>query len=86
MKRRFRIWIVSMALAWLAAPSSASACAVCMGDPESKVTQGVVYSVLAMMGLIYSVIGGVIGFFVYVNKRASAEPGDSAPDAPGETH
>ena len=49
------------------------ACAVCFGDPESSLTKGAVAGVLVLVGIIMSVLGGMVG----MASHAEAGPNDA---------
>lgn len=87
MKRRNSIGLTSgLVIALLAlamAPLSAEACSVCFGDPNSNVTQGVAWAIIALGAIVLSVLGCVGGFFVFIARRAAATPGPD--DLHGET-
>ena len=55
----------------LASPE-AFACSVCFGDPESPMSQGVVWGVVAMIGVVGFVLIGVAGtglFWLHRSRR-----------------
>jgi hypothetical protein len=64
-------WLLC-ALVLCALPQTAGACSVCFGDPNSPVAQGVVMGVLALLGVVFVVLGGFVAFFVYLARRASS--------------
>lgn len=52
----------------------AGACAVCYGDSDSQMVQGLEASVLFMVGVTYFVILGGVACFVLLRRRAR-DPG-----------
>lgn len=48
---------------------AAEACSVCFGAAESPLVDGINYSILFMVGLTYTTLGGFIAFFIYLRKR-----------------
>jgi hypothetical protein len=52
-------------------PQDAFACAVCFGDPQAPVTKGMNLAVLAMLGLTLGVLGGFVGFMIYLARRSA---------------
>jgi hypothetical protein len=60
--------IVAASLALL--PEPLWACAVCNGDPNSSMTQGINAAVLGMIGVTAVVLGGFIALIVALNIRA----------------
>lgn len=61
---------------------SAQACAVCVGDPDSPLTQGMIAGVLLLLGVIVSVLIAIAGFFIFLahnSRRVSAGGADPNP-------
>jgi len=52
-------------------PVSAQACAACYGDPDSSVSKGLTWAISALIGVVLSVLGGVIAFFVHASRQAA---------------
>jgi hypothetical protein len=48
----------------------AMACPVCYADPKSQTSQAVSYAIVALLGVTGSVLGGFVGLFLYLRKRA----------------
>jgi hypothetical protein len=46
------------------------ACAMCFGADETGMIDGAKLGVLAMLGVLFAVQGGFVGFFLYLRKRA----------------
>ena len=59
-------------------PGSLQACAVCMGDPDSPLTQGMVAGVLLLLGVIVSVLVAIAGFFIFLAHNSRRVSGDGA--------
>lgn len=54
----------------------AQACAVCFGDPDSAMAQGVVWGVLVLVGIVGFVLAGVAGtalFWLHRSRRLGSE-------------
>jgi len=49
---------------------SASACAVCFGDPESPLTKGMAAGIWVMLGCIGALLAGFAGVFLYWMYRS----------------
>lgn len=47
------------------------ACAVCMA-PGHKTTEAIGYAILALLLIMVPVFGGLVAFFVKINRRAKA--------------
>ena len=67
-------WRMALALLagfFLALPS-AFACSACYGDPDSPMSRGLTWAIVALVGVISMVLTGVTAFFVHVNRRSTA--------------
>jgi hypothetical protein len=64
-----RILMTAAAL-WIGGASSAFACPVCFGAEETHLIDGARLGVLVMLGVLFAVQGGFVGFFLYLRKRA----------------
>jgi hypothetical protein len=57
-------------------PQQASACSVCFGDPASPAAQGLAMGVVALLGVVFVVLGGIAAFFIYLARRGPGiQPG-----------
>ncbi len=53
---------------------SASACAVCFGDPNSQMTKGAIAGVLLLLGVVGSVLGGIVAVsFTWIARARQLE-------------
>jgi hypothetical protein len=59
-------------LAVFAAVHSARACAVCFGNSDDKMTQGMLAGVLVLLLVVVAVLGGFVALFIYFARRAAA--------------
>jgi hypothetical protein len=50
--------------------SSLLACPVCFGAEETSMIDGAKLGVLVMLGVLFAVQGGFVGFFLYLRRRA----------------
>jgi len=50
--------------------SSLLACPVCFGAEETSMIDGAKLGVLVMLGILFAVQGGFLGFFFYLRERA----------------
>ena len=50
--------------------STVLACPVCFGAEETSMVDGARLGVLVMLGILFAVQGGFVGFFLYLRKRA----------------
>ena len=58
------------ALAIVAAPRAAFACAVCFGQSDSPMAWGTNMGIFFMLGLTVAVLCGFASFFIYLMRRA----------------
>ena len=71
---KYAIAVFGLLLALLLQP--ASACSVCFGDPASPAAKGLAMGVVALLGVVFVVLGGIAAFFIYLARRAPGlEPG-----------
>lgn len=54
----------------LVLPQTVSACSVCFGDPSSPWAKALGLGILALLGVVLLVLGGIVAFFVFMAKRA----------------
>jgi heme/copper-type cytochrome/quinol oxidase subunit 2 len=62
--------LMTAAVLWIGGASSAFACPVCFGAEETHLIDGARLGVLVMLGVLFAVQGGFVGFFFYLRKRA----------------
>ena len=63
------LWLLTGAV--LAAKSSALACATCYGASDSPLAQGMNWGIVTLLGVIGSVLAGVVAFFVHVGVKSA---------------
>jgi hypothetical protein len=63
---------ISVVLALLSAPGAAQACAVCFGNSDSKLSQGMLAGVLVLLLVVLAVLGGFVALFIFLARRAAA--------------
>lgn len=73
---------MAAAFALLLAQTSASACSVCFGDPDSDMTRGAFAGVLVLLGIITTVLAGFVGTGVYWLQRSRKLAHPDNPDHP----
>ena len=61
---------VALFLLLVSLPQSASACSVCFGDPSSPWAKALGLGILALLGVVLLVLGGIVAFFVFMARRA----------------
>ncbi len=76
--------VAAVVVALVAArPMSAFACAICYGDPDSPMTNGLTWAILALALVVGCVLTGVVAFFVHANRAAASQAAPStAPEEP----
>ena len=62
--------IVMTIVMLVAGSSTAFACPVCFGAEETSMIDGAKLGVLVMLGVLFAVQAGFLGFFLYLRKRA----------------
>jgi hypothetical protein len=67
--RRFSLSFL-WAFVLLNAPSLL-ACAVCNGNPDSPLSKGMAWGVVALLATVLIVLGFIAAFFVFVAKRSA---------------
>ena len=70
MIRLRRFALTTAALMMIFGNSSVLACPVCFGAEETSMIDGARLGVLVMLGILFAVQGGFVGFFFYLRKRA----------------
>ena len=65
-----RAWFAAAVTAALMIPGTLQACAVCYGNPESDMAKGAAAGVLVLMGIIVSVLVGIVGVAIFWMRRA----------------
>lgn len=53
-------------------PVQAFACATCYGQSDSPLAQGMNWGIMTLLGVIFSVLTGIVAFFVHVGRKSSA--------------
>lgn len=51
-------------------PKITMACAVCYGASDDPMTKGVEAGVIALLGILAPILGGIVFFGIHMNKRA----------------
>ncbi|MDE2999707.1 MAG: hypothetical protein OXU79_11580 [Gemmatimonadota bacterium] len=65
-----RVCVAAAAAIGAMLPEMVQACAVCYGDPESDMAKGAAAGVLVLMGIVVSVLGGIVGVTIFWVRRA----------------
>jgi LPXTG-motif cell wall-anchored protein len=59
-------------MVWAFHASTALGCAVCYGDPQAPMTNGMNMAILSLLGITGGVLSVFVAFFVFLRKRARA--------------
>lgn len=70
--------LLAVGLGVLLRPAPAAACAACFGNSDSRLAEGMNMGILALLGVVVLVLAWVSGFFIYMARRAGANPDDGA--------
>jgi hypothetical protein len=83
------IFAVLMALLGML-PNSVRACATCYGQSDSPLASGVTWGILSLLAVVMTVLGSIVTFFVYINKKSAAAVISPAPisdyESPSTNH
>ena len=60
----------TLAFVIIGGSSSVLACPVCFGAAEGSMIDGAKLGVMVMLGVLFAVQAGFLGFFLYLRKRA----------------
>ena len=71
--RRVLNLLPMLALLALSHPLTASACSICYGEPDSPVSRGLTWAITALAAIVMAVLGVVVAFFIFMNRRAAAQ-------------
>ena len=52
-------------------PNAAEACAVCFGNPEAPMNQGMAWGIMTLLFVIASVLGGIVAVTVFLARRSA---------------
>jgi hypothetical protein len=67
-----RFVLLAAGIALIAVPTSLRACAACYGQSDSPLASGVTWGILSLLVVVMSVLGSIVAFFVYINKKSAA--------------
>jgi hypothetical protein len=70
MKRLSKLVTATAAVALVQLPQLATACSVCMGDPNSNIAKGANAAIFLMLGLLAAVFALIGGFAYYLYKHS----------------
>ncbi len=70
--------ILAVAALVLLHPMPVHACAVCYGEPDSPMSQGLTWAITSLAVIVFAVLAGVVAFFVQASRRAAPARQDNA--------
>jgi hypothetical protein len=65
----------------LTLPRGVFACAACYGQSDSPLAVGMNWGIMALLGVILSVLSGIVVFFVHVGRRSAAQHEEPQPES-----
>lgn len=68
-RRTKTFWLAGLLV--LAAQASAFACATCYGASDSPLAQGMNWGIVTLLGVIGTVLFGIVAFFVHVGIKSA---------------
>ena len=69
-RRGIRTAVTTAAVVLIGSSSTVLACPACFGAEETSMIDGAKLGVLVMLGILFAVQGGFVGFFLYLRRRA----------------
>ena len=66
-------------------PTSLWACAACTGRTDSPLAVAMNWGILTLLGVVLTVLSGVLVFFVHVIRKEEKAPQDTPPENPPKT-
>ena len=54
-------------------PQAGRACAVCAGNADGPLADGLNWGILGLLAVVMVVLGWLVGFFIYLARRAAKE-------------
>lgn len=72
MRKQTRAILTLLALLLVSSANSAFACAVCSGQTDSQLAEGMNWGIFTLLGVVVVVLGGIATFFVYLIKKSAA--------------
>jgi heme/copper-type cytochrome/quinol oxidase subunit 2 len=81
-RKYFAILTVAMLMAL---PQWASACTACAGASDSPLAWGMNAGIMTLLGVILSVLVGIVVFFVHVGRRSGQDASAAQPQIESKT-
>jgi len=77
----FRTFLILAALAAAGMPSRLFACAACYGRTDSPLAVGMNWGILTLLGVVLTVLSGILVFFVHIIRKEEAQSQPQPPPA-----
>jgi hypothetical protein len=71
-KATFKLLLFASSAVLASLPTSVRACAACYGQSDSPLASGVTWGILSLLVVVMAVVGSIVSFFVYINRRSAA--------------
>jgi heme/copper-type cytochrome/quinol oxidase subunit 2 len=79
---KIKKFLAGLLLALTFCPTSLRACAACTGLSDSPLAVGMNWGILTLLGVVLTVLSGVLVFFVHVIRKEEAASNDTTPPNP----
>ena len=82
---KFKKLLAGLLLALTFSPTSLWACAACTGRTDSPLAVAMNWGIVTLLGVVLTVLSGVLVFFVHVIRKEEAASKDTSPENPPKT-
>ncbi len=77
-------WLPIVMLGLLLLSPEVLGCATCYGQSDSDLAKGMNWGIITMIFVVYLVVFGIIGFFVFIVRRSALASGEDSTEVSGE--
>jgi len=78
----FKKFLAGLLLGLAFCPTSLRACAACTGRTDSPLAVAMNWGILTLLGVVLTVLSGVLVFFVHVIRKEETASDDASPPNP----
>ena len=82
---KFKLLLAVLLSALTFSPTSLWACAACTGRTDSPLAVAMNWGILTLLGVVLTVLSGVLVFFVHVVSKEEKPSSDTPPESPPKT-
>jgi uncharacterized membrane protein YqaE (UPF0057 family) len=82
---KFKKLLAVLLFALAFCPTSLWACAACTGRTDSPLAVAMNWGIVTLLGVVLTVLSGVLVFFVHVIRKEEAATHDTPPENPPKT-